>query len=193
MRRQKNAASGKSANDKRNYSKEEKEEWSRVVGIRGKALLTIDLATENGTGAQDVVLRLGLGLNRLLLEDMDHAGPVPVSIIEMTIVAGHSHLYFVFEVSSRAYNPITKHCIFSYLIYQYIWPTEITGYRFTGKETNGRELWHSRTCAREVRSDASKSSGEGLDRTLRIYGFQEYQCKKRDRFKVSAARGGSWR
>lgn len=44
-----------------------------------------------------------------------------------------------------------------------------------------------------VRANAEwcfKSSGKGLDRTLRIYGFQEDQSKKRGRSEVSAARGG---
>jgi len=106
-RRLKNARSGKSANDKRSYSKEEKGERLRIVKIGRETPLTIDLETENSTGIHDAVPRLGrrqceTGLDRLLLEDTDRAGPVPVSTIEMTIAAGHSRLYFVFGVSCRA-------------------------------------------------------------------------------------------
>ena len=106
---------GASANDERNYSKEEKE--ARLWIVR-RMPLTIDLAIENGIGTQnDVVLRVRrrqceTDLDRLLLEDTDHAGPVPVNTIEMTIAAGHSRQIFVFDHELRtqslntAYFPI---------------------------------------------------------------------------------------
>ena len=80
--------------------------------------MTIDLAIESGTGTpEDLVLRLGprqseIDLDRLLLEDTDRAGPVPVNTIETTIAADPSRLFFVFEWNFRtqslntAYFPI---------------------------------------------------------------------------------------
>lgn len=80
--------------------------------------MTIDLAIKNETGTQeDVVLRLGTrqcetDLDRLLLEDTDRTGPVPVNSIETTIAAGHSRPFFVFDRNFRtqslntAYFPI---------------------------------------------------------------------------------------
>lgn len=92
---------------------------------------------------QDAVPRLGhrhrryeTNLAHLLLEDMNGIGLAPVSIVETAIAISRSRLYFVFEASYRAHisHPVNKHCIFSYLSYQYIWLKEITGYRFTGKK-----------------------------------------------------------
>ena len=172
-RRLKNAASGKSANDTRNYSREEKEERLRIV--RGTPL-TIDL----GTGTQeDVALRQSeTDLDRLLLEDTDRAGPVPVNSIETTITAGHSRLFFVIDRNFRAQSLNTAY--FSYLFYQYIWLIEITGCRFTGKNEGKRTMAFKYLCAQSAEC-CIKSSGVGLGRTPRMYGFQEYQSKKRGR------------
>lgn len=64
-------------------------------------------AIENTTGIQDAGPRLERrqwerDLARLLLEDTNGAGPVPVSIVEMTITVGRSHRYFV-EAYYRAH------------------------------------------------------------------------------------------
>jgi len=104
MRRLKNAGRGKSANDRRNYSKKEKEERLRVAGIGRGTPLMIDHATENATGIQDVRHRqCERDLARLLLEDTNGVGPVPVSIVGTTIAVGHSRRYFVFEAYCRAH------------------------------------------------------------------------------------------
>jgi hypothetical protein len=173
--------SGKSANDKRSYSKEEKEERLRIVGIGRGAPLAIDLATENGIGIQDAVPGLGrrqceTGLDRLLLEDTDRVGPVPVRTIEMTIAAGHSHLHFVFNVSCRAYTR-TQSLNTAYFPIYFINTSGRQKLLVTGLLVKRKTMAFKDLCARSAEC-CIKSSDEGLGCTPSIYGFQEYQSKK---------------
>ena len=180
MRRLKNTERGKNASGRGDYSRKEEGERLKTVGIGRGTPLTIDLATENETGIQDGIPLLGYpqcetDLARLLREDTSGVGLVPVSIVETIIAVGHSGRHFVFEVSYHAYtsHPINKHCIFSYLSYRYIWLTQITGDRFTGKENEMTRVFRPAR-ARSVEC-CIKGSSDDLRWAPRIYGYQEYQ------------------